>query len=107
MLPLVYQKLASAYIKVGKDDEALETLDTLSKFKGGIFRDTALILEARMYEAAGKHEDAVKKYSELVKDFPFSPWSTEANAVIEMEEGEESAEQEEAAPETSLENSAE
>lgn len=85
MLPIIYQKLASAYIKEGQTDEAAKTLSTLAQFKNGIFKDTALILEARHYEVIGKPEDAVKKYKELVRDFPSSPWSTEAKIKIEME----------------------
>ncbi len=86
MLPLVYQKLASAYIKTGKGDEAVKTLESLAKFKDGIFKDTALILEARYYESAGKNEDAMKKYKELVRDFPSSTWGAEAKAKTEMKD---------------------
>lgn len=78
ILPLVYQKLSSAYLKTGKADEAVKILNTLAKFRNGIFRDTALALEARYYETDGNHEEAIKKYEELAKDFPRSPWAVEA-----------------------------
>lgn len=90
ILPLVYQKLAAAYIERGKSDEAIKTLDTLARFRNGIFKDTALILEARHYEATGRPEDAMKKYKELVKDFPSSLWAAEAKAKIKIESSEES-----------------
>ena len=86
MLPLVYQKLAAVYIKTGKSDEAVKTLQALAQFRDGIFKDTALILEARYYESAGRNEDAMKKYKELVKDFPSSPWGAEAKAKTEMKD---------------------
>lgn len=86
ILPLVYQKLASAYIKNGRGDEAIKTLNALAQFKNGIFKDTALSLEARYYETTGRQEEAVRKYKELVKDFPFSLWSAEAKAKIETKE---------------------
>ncbi len=86
MLPLVYQKLAAAYIKTGKGDEAVKTLESLARLKDGIFKDTALILEARYYESAGKNEEAMKKYKELVKDFPSSTWSAEAKAKTETKD---------------------
>jgi len=86
VLPLVYQKLVANYIKAGKGDEAIKTLNALAQFKNGIFKDTALIFEARYYESAGKKEDAVKKYKELAKDFPASPWNAETKAKTEMKE---------------------
>jgi tetratricopeptide (TPR) repeat protein len=95
ILPLVYQRLASAYMKSGKTEEALKTLDTLAQFEGGIFRDSALILQARYYETAGKPEEAEKKYREIVNDFPSSLWTSEARAKIKEEEKSESGTAEE------------
>jgi len=87
MLPLVYQKLASSYIKSGRNDDALNTLEMLKKFKNGAFKDSALIEEARLYEATGRPEDAQKRYEELIKEFPASPWSDEARAKIKSKKG--------------------
>ncbi len=95
ILPLVYQRLASAYMKSGKTEESLRTLDALAQFEGGIFRDTALILQARYYEAVGKPEEAEKKYREIVNDFPSSLWASEARAKIQKEEKPESGPAEE------------
>lgn len=86
ILPLVYQKLAPAYIKQGKHDEAIKTLNALAQFKNGIFKDSALIIEARLYATTGRHEEALAKYREIVHDFPLSIWAAEAGAVIEKEE---------------------
>jgi lipopolysaccharide biosynthesis regulator YciM len=91
ILPLVYQKLASAYIKIGKDDDALKTLSSLAQFKKGAFRDTALILQARYYESKGEIEEAQKRYEELVRDFPLSPWGLEARRKLEVKVSEESS----------------
>ncbi len=110
ILPLVYQKLVSAYIKKGKDDEAIRTLDALAEFRKGTFKDAALILKARYYETAGKHEDAVEIYKELVEGFPSSPWAQEANAKIaktRIEEAQESTESDKSATEGAIENTAE
>jgi tetratricopeptide (TPR) repeat protein len=82
ILPLVYQKLASAYFKNNRNDKAIETLDALARLENGIFKDTALILEARYYETAGEFKKALEKYKELVNEFPVSPWSAEAQAKI-------------------------
>lgn len=82
LLPLVYQKLASAYSKANEVDKAISTLGTLAQLRGGIFRDTALILEARYYETMGEQEKALKKYEEIASKFPASPWNAEARARI-------------------------
>lgn len=86
VLPLVYQKLASAYFKKGENDEAIKTLETLGQFKNGVFKDNALILMARHYESSGKAEEAMEKYKELIKDFPDSIWVTEAQRMIGQEQ---------------------
>lgn len=82
LLPLVYQKLASAYSRAGKTTEAVEALHKLSALNKGIFKDTALVLEARQYAAAGKSEMAITKYKELAVTFPTSTWNQEAVAKI-------------------------
>ncbi|RJQ56974.1 MAG: tetratricopeptide repeat protein [Nitrospiraceae bacterium] len=82
VLPLVYQKLASAYFRTGKNDRALETLGNLSKAGNGVFRDTALHLEANYYESAGDTVKAMEKYKALADEFPGSPWAGEATAKI-------------------------
>jgi tetratricopeptide (TPR) repeat protein len=82
ILPLVYQKLASAYLKTGKNEKALETFASLSKIKNGTFKDTALLMEARHYEILGNTAKAQEKYRALVSEFPNSPWSAEATAKV-------------------------
>ncbi|MEW6714831.1 MAG: tetratricopeptide repeat protein [Nitrospirota bacterium] len=82
ILPVVYQKLASAYLKKNNNAKAIETLDALAKVNNGIFKDTALALQARSYETAGESGKATEKYKELVKLFPDSSWSAEAKAKI-------------------------
>lgn len=86
ILPLVYQKLASVYIKKGENDKALKILGSLASFKGGVFKDTALILEARYHDSAGRREDAMKRYRELAEEFPSSPFAEEAASKIKAEE---------------------
>lgn len=86
MLPIVYQKLASTFVKQGKNEEAFGALKELSKAGRGTFADTALVLEARLYEAGGKDEDALSKYRELAERFPVSPWISEAKQKIDAEE---------------------
>lgn len=80
ILPLVYQKLASAYLKAGKSDKALETLGKLAGIRNGMFRDTALFMEARYYEGIGDTPKAQERYKVIAAEFPASPWAPEATA---------------------------
>ncbi|MEN8264514.1 MAG: tetratricopeptide repeat protein [Nitrospirota bacterium] len=86
ILPLVYQKLASSLFKTGQNEKALETLGKLAKIEKGIFRDSALVLEARHYETTGAKDKALEKYREVLADFPASPWGAEANSKITADE---------------------
>ncbi len=82
ILPLVYQKLASAYFRTDKNDKALDALAQLAQVENSSFKDTALVLEARFYESSGQAEKAQEKYRELSMEFPNSPWSGEAGSKI-------------------------
>ncbi len=86
ILPLVYQKLASAYFKTNRNEKALETTSRLAKLENGIFGDTALILEARYYEGAGNKETALEKYRSIIADYPVSAWASEAGSKVSAEE---------------------
>ncbi|UCD35384.1 MAG: tetratricopeptide repeat protein [Nitrospiraceae bacterium] len=86
LLPLVYQKLASAYFKTDRDQEALNVLSSLERVDNGTFRDTALIIEARYYERSGNREAAQEKYRAIVSDFPLSPWIAEAGSKLPAKE---------------------
>jgi tetratricopeptide (TPR) repeat protein len=78
MLALVYQKIAASYVRSGQKDKAYEALGELAKIGSGIFKDTALMLEARYLESAGDTGKSLEKYVELVAEFPGSVWSGEA-----------------------------
>lgn len=88
IVALVYQKLASAYFRTGQNDNALETLGKLAKVESGIFRDTALIIEARYHEKAGQKEKALDQYRTILTEFPTSPWSVEAKSKVATDEAE-------------------
>jgi predicted negative regulator of RcsB-dependent stress response len=81
-IPLVYQKMATVYIKKGDINEALKTLDTLSALPGGTFKDLALLESGKLLEKQGKPDEAKKKYEELTKKFPDSPYKDEAAAKL-------------------------
>jgi len=86
ILPLVYQKMSSAYLRTNQKDKAINVLGKLSGIDNGIFKDTALVLEARLYDEAGDKGKALEKYKEIITGYPASPWSTEASARVSAEE---------------------
>jgi predicted negative regulator of RcsB-dependent stress response len=87
-IPLVYQKMAMTYIKKGDLNEAKKTLDALYNLKGDIYKDLALMEYGRLLEKEGKLDEAKKKYEELTKKFPDSPFVNEAKARLqEKKEG--------------------
>ena len=88
MTSLMYQKIAASHIRAGRSDKAFEALKELSKVKGGAFKDTALVLEARYLESAGDTEKSLEKYVELAAGFPSSPWSQEAASKLSKPEAE-------------------
>ncbi|RJR19621.1 MAG: hypothetical protein C4581_04580 [Nitrospiraceae bacterium] len=86
VLPLVYQKMSSAYFRLNQKDKAIEILGKLAGIDNGIFKDTALILEARLHDEAGEKARALEKYKEIMTQHTSSPWSTEASARVSAEE---------------------
>ena len=88
MIPLVYQKIAASYFRSGQKDKAFEAIGKLAKVGSGIFKDTALVLEARYLESAGDTGKSLEKYLELAAEFPSSPWSKEAASKIPAPEAE-------------------
>ncbi len=81
-VPLSYHKMALITLRKGDREGYLKLLDILYNYRTGSFRDLALIESARMLEIMGKREDAVKKYEELTKNFPESPFAEEAKAKL-------------------------
>jgi len=86
-IPLVYQKIATVYLKKGDINEATKTLDTLYSLNSDIYKDLALIEYGRLLEKAGKVEEAKKKYKELTTRFPNSPFMDEAKAKLSEKKG--------------------
>ncbi|MBL7032204.1 MAG: tetratricopeptide repeat protein [Nitrospira sp.] len=99
MVSLVYQKIASSYMRSGHKEKAFEALGKLAQVKGGIFKDTAMVLEARYLESAGDTGKSLEKYLELAAAFPDSVWSGEAATKIPKPDAETKLKVEEVAAE--------
>ncbi len=82
-IPLSYYKMAVINLKKGDKETALKLLDTLYHYRTGSFKDLALMESARILDTMGKKDDSLKKYEELAKDFPNSPFVDEAKAKIQ------------------------
>ena len=82
MVSLAYHKKAMAYMKKGDTNNALGTLDSLAKLKGGSLQDVALLESGEMLESMGKPEDAKSKYKELISKFPNSTLAAQAKAKL-------------------------
>lgn len=85
ILPLVYQKMSSAYFRTNQKDKAIAVLGKLAGIDNGIFKDTALVLEARFYNESGEKVKALEKYKEIMTQYPASPWSSEASSRVSAE----------------------
>lgn len=81
-IALAYQKMATTYVKKGDMNEAKKTLDTLYNLKGDIYKDLALMEYAGLLEKEGKPDEAKKKYEEITRKFPNSPFVDEARAKL-------------------------
>ncbi len=86
-VPLSYYKMAIINLKKGDKEAAIKSLDTLYNYKTGSFKDLALIESAKILEAMDKKEEAIKKYEELTKNFPNSPFVEEAKAKLAIKKG--------------------
>lgn len=79
-VPLSYYKMAMINLKKGDKEAAIKTLEILYNYKTGSFKDLALIESARILEAMDRKEESQKRYKELTRNFPNSPFIEEARA---------------------------
>ncbi|MBI4691042.1 MAG: tetratricopeptide repeat protein [Nitrospirae bacterium] len=85
-VPLSYFKMAMAALKKGSSEDALKSLDVLYNYKTGSYKDLSLVESGKILEAMGRSEDAKKKYEELTKNFPQSPFSEEIKTTLVKKE---------------------
>jgi tetratricopeptide (TPR) repeat protein len=91
LVPLAIYKTAMVQLKAGKSDEALGTFERLYNYENTIYKDLALVEQARVLEGLGKHEEAVTKYNSILAEFPESPFIEEARIRTGKVEEEEAA----------------
>lgn len=76
--PLAYYKMALISMKKGNNADAIKYLDMLYESESYAFKDLSLLENARILEDTGKGEESLKKYEQLIKEFPDSPFIREA-----------------------------
>jgi len=81
-VPLTYYKMAVINLRKGDREAALKHLNTLSNYKTASFKDLALIESGRILESMGQTGEAARKYEEITKNFPGSPFVEEAQAKL-------------------------
>ncbi len=86
-VPLSYYKMANISLRKGDREGALKLLDTIYNYRSGSFKDLALVESARILETMGRKDDSMRKYEELTKNFPASPFVEEAKAKLEGKKG--------------------
>jgi len=82
LVPLVYQRLAYAQLSQGQVDDAVKTLEILTKMPGAPNKDHALYELAKIDEILNRPEGALAHYQELIKDHPHSPYAEEASVRV-------------------------
>lgn len=82
ILPLSYYKLYEIYLARGDNAKALDALTKLSTLNTPMFKDLALLRLAQMLAKEGKKDDAKAKYEELVKNYPDTPYYSDAKDAL-------------------------
>ncbi|MDH4328601.1 MAG: tetratricopeptide repeat protein [Nitrospira sp.] len=75
---LVQQKLAYAYLSKGDRAQAAKTYSAIVDSPGSINRDQAMFELARLEESQSQLDGALKRYQDLMKTYPNSPFASEA-----------------------------
>lgn len=80
LLGLVYQRMGYAYLAMGRQDEAVKAFGQAESIAG---TGPATLELARLYERAGKIQEAQKRYKDISEKLPSSAWAMEARKNIQ------------------------
>ncbi len=82
MAALANKRLAEAYLAKGNQQEAINTYLGIAKAEGGYLKDEAHFRLAKIYDGMGKKDEALAEYKALEKDFPDSPFISDARKEV-------------------------
>lgn len=78
LLPAVYLRLGYSHLLKGDPQAALADFDQAIKHPDAWNKDQAYYEAGRVYEKLGDKTSAIGKYESLIKEFPRSSWTREA-----------------------------
>ena len=79
---LANQRLASAYLEKGNENAAVDALVSDSKLAGSFFKDEDKFRYAQILAKNGNASEAVGQLEGLIKEFPDSPWTSDARTEL-------------------------
>ncbi len=99
ILGLIHQRLGLAHLLNDNRDSALKAFNQVLSNTGALNKDQVLFEMAKLAESHEQTDQAVEHYKQLIRDYPLSPFSSEANLRLKVLVPEESLEMsEEASP---------
>ena len=78
LVALAQQRLAYTYLLKGDREQAAKAFTNIVDAPGALNKDQALYELARLEEAQSRPEGALAHYQELIKNYPNSPYTSEA-----------------------------
>ena len=84
LLGLVQQRLAYAYLAKGERDQAVKAFTGILEIPGTLNKDHVLFELAKMEESQSRPEGALAHYQDLMKNYPNSPFTSEAAVRVKV-----------------------
>ena len=84
LLGLVQQRLAYAYLLKGDRDQAAKAFAGVLQIPGALTKDHVLFELAKMEESQSRPEGALAHYQDLIKNYPNSPFTSEAAVRVKV-----------------------
>lgn len=98
LLGLVQQRLAYAYLAKGDRDQAVKAFTGILDIPGALNKDHVLFELAKIEESQSRLEGAIAHYQDLMKNYPNSPFTSEAAVRVKVLEVKKAPESPAAAP---------
>ena len=84
LLGLVQQRLAYAYLAKGDRDQAVKAFTGILEIPGALNKDHVLFELAKIEESQSRPEGAIAHYQDLMKNYPNSPFTSEAAVRVKV-----------------------
>ncbi|MEX2491269.1 MAG: tetratricopeptide repeat protein [Nitrospirales bacterium] len=84
LVGLVQQRLGLAQLLNGNREAAVSAFEAVLGNPDALNKDQVLFELAKLAESEEKTDEAVKRYTQLIQEFPVSPFSSEANLRVKV-----------------------